>query len=323
MKQFVESLGLPYLVEPAIEVYAILKAQQGNGPHIPCSICSRMKKAIIDKVAIRLHAGKVAFAHHADDAIETLFMNEIFGGRIATFNPKMILEKDNIEFIRPLIYVHEKTIIKAVEELSLPVIPSACPANGFTARQSVKDILSSVYEKYPFAQENFLTMLTNHEQVDLFYQHLALDIEGTQLSLVPATTALQGMILSDIRTRVFVLEQQVSIDEEFDGSDESAFNFILMKKDLPIGCIRYLIDEPAKVHLGRVAILKQYRGLGYGKILVKGLHALIKKRFNPVDITIHAQYHLEKFYQSLGYVSVGEPFLEAEIKHIKMVAHLE
>ena len=88
-KTFVESLGLSLLVKPAKDVYPILMAQQKDAHHLPCSICSRMKKASINKVASDLGFNKVAFAHHGDDAIETLAMNAIFGGRVATFAPKM------------------------------------------------------------------------------------------------------------------------------------------------------------------------------------------------------------------------------------------
>lgn len=77
MQEFCQSLGYNLIVSDSREVYPILKAHQGDEKHLPCSICSRMKKAAINKVANDLGFNKVAFAHHADDAIETLFMNEI------------------------------------------------------------------------------------------------------------------------------------------------------------------------------------------------------------------------------------------------------
>ena len=72
-------------------------------------------KANAENNAKEIGFNKVAFAHHADDAIETLFMNEIYGGRVATFAPKMHLEKADIEFIRPLINVRESDIKKFIE----------------------------------------------------------------------------------------------------------------------------------------------------------------------------------------------------------------
>ena len=73
-----------------------------------------MKKAGINKVANDLGYNKVAFAHHADDAIETMFMNMTVGGRVATFSPKMYLEKSKITFIRPFINVFEKDIERLI-----------------------------------------------------------------------------------------------------------------------------------------------------------------------------------------------------------------
>ena len=93
LEDYCSSLGYELLVSDSRFVYDILKANTKPGKHIPCSICSRMKKAAMNNIAKDLGFNKVAFAHHSDDAIETLFMNMIHGGRVATFEPKMNLEK--------------------------------------------------------------------------------------------------------------------------------------------------------------------------------------------------------------------------------------
>ena len=87
IKEYCSSLGLDLVVADGKSVYEILKEQQRlqNKTMLPCSICARMKKAIINKKANELNCNKVSFAHHKTDAIETLFLNEIYGGRIATF----------------------------------------------------------------------------------------------------------------------------------------------------------------------------------------------------------------------------------------------
>ena len=71
MNKFCESLGLKLMVVDNTEVYRILQIQQKDKEHLPCSICSRMKKASMNKIAKELGFNKVSFAHHADDAIET------------------------------------------------------------------------------------------------------------------------------------------------------------------------------------------------------------------------------------------------------------
>ena len=167
IKKYVDSLGLDLKVVDSKEVYQILKVQQKDSKNLPCSICSRMKKAAINKVAKELGCNKVAFAHHGDDAIETLFMNEIYGGRVASFQPKMFLERSKIEFIRPLILVHESEIIKACKEENIPASPSHCPNDGETVRKEMKDLLHDIYEKYPTAKKNFFTMMENYEKEQL------------------------------------------------------------------------------------------------------------------------------------------------------------
>ena len=148
MNKFCESLGLKLMVVDNTEVYRILQIQQKDHEHLPCSICSRMKKASMNKVAKEIGFNKVSFAHHADDAIETYMMNTLFGGRIASFAPKMHLERADITFIRPLINVRESDIIKLVKEENLPVLASGCPANMHTRREDMKNLLRSLKDNH-------------------------------------------------------------------------------------------------------------------------------------------------------------------------------
>lgn len=174
IKNYIKShMNLDLEVLDGKTVYPILKAQQDlqNTPHLPCSICSKMKKAIINKYANKIKANKVSFAHHLDDAIETLFLNEIYGGRISTFTPKMFLENEKITFIRPLIYVKEQTIKKCIKEENIMFEKSNCPNDGITKRAEIKDILNSIYTTFDGSHDNFLNILLNKEKEDLFYNH--------------------------------------------------------------------------------------------------------------------------------------------------------
>lgn len=157
-----------------IELYAeksrikdILDLHQKN-ERISCSLCSTLKKGAVVAAAKKLNCNKVAFAHHADDAIETLFLNMIYGGRIATFDPKMLLERSGITFIRPLITVFESELAKTARELAIPIIKSNCPNDGNSQRQAVKELLHSIYHQYPGAKENFLSALEKSDKVHLF-----------------------------------------------------------------------------------------------------------------------------------------------------------
>lgn len=158
--------NINYISEPS-KIADILKINLKNDK-IQCSLCSKLKKGAVIKTAKKYHCNKVAFAHHADDAIETLFLNMIYGGKLATFDPKMYLTNSKITFIRPLIKVYENEIIDAVKRLKLPKLKSGCPNDGYTKRQDIKELLASIYQQFPEAKDNFLLSLHNKKQINLF-----------------------------------------------------------------------------------------------------------------------------------------------------------
>lgn len=227
IKKWFKENGMDLKVVDSKDVYQILKIQQKDAKILPCSICSRMKKAAINKAAKELGCNKVAFAHHGDDAVETLFMNEIFGGRLATFQPKMFLERAKIEFIRPLILVHEKDIIRAVKEENIPAFPSHCPNDGNTMRHEMKKILEDIYKKYPSAKDNFFLMMENYEKEQLYYHDLFYKIEREDISFKPVISAKDARIELEIRNKLKLLN--------FDDR----VRFIIYKLDKPIGVISF------------------------------------------------------------------------------------
>ena len=277
-----------------------------------------MKKAAINKVANDLGFNKVAFAHHADDAIETLFMNAIYGSRIATFSPKMHLEKANIDFIRPLLLCHEKQIIKLIKEEQLPVFTSHCPADKTTTREDMKNILNDFYSKYPVAKENFVSMLSNYEQLDVWTDEIYLKIDQEGLCLKPVTSPIDAWSMVDIRHKVFRQEQNVPYEEDEIYEEEiTAKSYLITLNEKPIGTIRYRqTEEGYKVE--RFAILKEYRGRGYGIKSFSYFVEMIAAKYNPCKIYFNAQIYIKDLYTKIGFIQEGEEFMEAGIKHIKM-----
>lgn len=161
----------------------ILKEQMKNGK-IQCSLCSKMKKAILIESAKKFNCNKVAMGHHADDAIETLFLNLINEGRIATFKPKMYLSRADIWFIRPLITCREKDIIDETKILNIPIIPCGCPMEGFTQRDKVKDFINEKFykdKKWKTSYKNFYISLFNGKQCDLWFINEEKEIENIDL----------------------------------------------------------------------------------------------------------------------------------------------
>ena len=231
MNKFCESLGLKLMVVDNTEVYRILQIQQKDKEHLPCSICSRMKKASMNKIANELGFNKVSFAHHADDAIETYMMNSLFGGRVASFAPKMHLERADITFIRPLIHVRESDIIKLVKEENLPVMASGCPANMHTRREDMKNLLKDIYKKWPIAKDNLLTMLSNYEKEDIWGKEIYHQIDQDGLTLKPVTTPMNMMHVIDIRSKVFIYEQNCPYDiEVVEDEEKESHHYLIYKR---------------------------------------------------------------------------------------------
>ena len=323
MRDFCESLGLKLIVVDNTEVYRILKIQQKDKEHLPCSICSRMKKASMNKVANEIGFNKVAFAHHADDAIETYMMNTLFGGRVASFSPKMHLARADITFIRPLIEVRESDIIKLVKEENLPVLDSHCPANQHTKREDMKNLLKDIYKKYPIAKDNLLTMLSNYEKEDIWGKEIYYQVNQDGLTLKPVTTPMDMMHVLDIRNKVFVIGQNCPYDIEVVPEEEKEANhFLIIYKDEPVGTIRYRQTAEREFKLERFAVLEEYRGHGYGKQAFLYLVNKLEEDYNPCTIWFNAQYQLLEYYQKLGFKEEGETFYEANIKHIRMIKRI-
>lgn len=165
--EYFRKYNIEVISEPT-QIYDILKLNKDNDGSISCSLCSKLRKGAIINKAKSLGCNKIAFGHHSDDAVETLFMNMIHGGRVSTFKPKMYLERSEVTFIRPLIYAYETDIAAVSRDLEIPTVKTACPNNGYSERANIKQMLGNIYHQYPGAKDNFQLMLRNYKNVDLF-----------------------------------------------------------------------------------------------------------------------------------------------------------
>lgn len=127
--------------------------------------------------------------------------------------------------------------------------------------------------------------------------------------------------LAQIRTQVFMEEQQVSAADEWDGLDESATHFLVLQDKNAIGCTRLLLEHHQGhplFHIGRVALLKPWRGQGIGQQLMQQLIQHCQQSSTTTPIYLHAQCERQNFYQRLGFKVEGEVFMDAGIPHIAM-----
>ena len=138
-------------------IYRIVFEERKEGN--PCSLCAKMRKGALNK-AIKEHGcNKVAYAHHKDDVVETLMMSLIFEGRFMTFRPLTYLDRSEISVIRPMIYVNESDVIGFRNKFDLPVVKSKCPADGYTKRQYVKELLAGLNRENPGVKDRMFTAI--------------------------------------------------------------------------------------------------------------------------------------------------------------------
>lgn len=160
-----DTLNVPYVVKRTQIAEVIFDIRKEPNP---CALCAKMRRGALTDLCRELGANKLALGHHRDDAEETLLMSMLYEGRIHTFHPKTYLSRSGITQIRPMVYCSEKHIIHVARSLDLPVVKSPCPANGFTKREEIKQLLSDICKKIPNARELMLSALQNEAQYGLW-----------------------------------------------------------------------------------------------------------------------------------------------------------
>ena len=119
----------------------------------PCSMCSKMRRGALNQALLDRNLNKLALGHHYDDAVETFMMSLIYEGRISCFQPVTDLDRTGIVQIRPMLYIHEKTIDSFVSRKQLPVIENRCPVDKQTKREEIKKLVYDLSATYPDLKE--------------------------------------------------------------------------------------------------------------------------------------------------------------------------
>ena len=142
---YMKDLDIPYEVQKV----DIAGAIDADTKHSPCYTCAYFRRGAVNRYAVEHGCQKVAYAHHNDDAVETLFMGLLWSGQISTFTPKTYLSHTGVTVIRPLIYLRESETIEAVQYHHMKPVKNPCPNDGKTIRQDAKELLKRLGKDIP------------------------------------------------------------------------------------------------------------------------------------------------------------------------------
>lgn len=167
LKEFCNKNNIPLIIEETNIAKVVFDDRKEKKP---CSLCSKLRKGALIRVAKANNINKIALGHNSDDVIETLFMNVLKVGKLGTFHPNIYFKDKDINIIRPLIFMREDIIEKLTVKYDLPVIKSACPVDKKTTREEMKNLLYKLEAIYPDAQRNIMTSLSNVDLKNLWKQ---------------------------------------------------------------------------------------------------------------------------------------------------------
>jgi tRNA 2-thiocytidine biosynthesis protein TtcA len=155
---YLTSLGVPFHIETQ-DTYSIVTRLIPEGKTY-CSLCSRLRRGILYRVATELGATKIALGHHRDDIVATLFLNLFHGGKLKAMPPKLVSDDGRHVVIRPLAYVKEADLARYAQVKRFPIIPcNLCGAQDNLQRQEVKRMLAEWDRRHPGRVQNIFSSL--------------------------------------------------------------------------------------------------------------------------------------------------------------------
>ncbi len=120
----------------------------------PCSLCANLRRGILNTTAIEHNCNKIALGHNEDDVLETFLINVLYTGNISTFAPVSYMDRSKMTLIRPLIYVSEKQTNSFIKRKEITIMPKACPMDGFSKREEIKQLLYNLSKQIPHVRAN-------------------------------------------------------------------------------------------------------------------------------------------------------------------------
>jgi tRNA 2-thiocytidine biosynthesis protein TtcA len=160
LPDYLAKLGVPFRIEEQ-DTYSIVKRVIPEGKTM-CSLCSRLRRGVLYRVAGELNATKIALGHHRDDILETFLLNLFYGGTLKTMPPKLVSDDGKHVVIRPMAYCEENDLAAYAEEKQFPIIPcTLCGSQENLKRKEAKVLLREWEKKFPGRVETMLNALRN------------------------------------------------------------------------------------------------------------------------------------------------------------------
>ena len=160
LPDYLRSQGVPFHIETQ-DTYSIVKRLIPEGQTM-CSLCSRLRRGILYRVASELGATKIALGHHRDDMLQTLLMNMFFGSRLKGMPPKLVSDDGRHVVIRPLAYVAEADLERWAAHRRYPIIPcSLCGSQPNLQRAQIRQMLRDWDRRFPGRIDNMFSALAH------------------------------------------------------------------------------------------------------------------------------------------------------------------
>ncbi len=159
LPEYLSALGIPFRVVVQ-DTYSVVKRVIPEGKTM-CSLCSRLRRGVLYRVAREVGATRIALGHHRDDILETFFLNLFFGGKLKAMPPKLVSDDGHHVVIRPLAYVKESDLEAHAEARGFPIIPcDLCGSQETLQRKQVKAMLREWEKRFPGRVETIFNALT-------------------------------------------------------------------------------------------------------------------------------------------------------------------
>ncbi len=193
LRRWLEASGIPHRILRE-DTYSIVTEKIPEGKTY-CSLCSRLRRGVLYRVASELACNKIALGHHREDALETLLLNLFFAGKLSAMPPRLVSDDGRHVVIRPLIGCAEADLAAFAVKHAFPILPcNLCGSQSEAQRKQMKALLAELERKHPTVRASMLAALGNVVPSHLMDSRLArrpADDLPTPEDLVPLRTVSQ------------------------------------------------------------------------------------------------------------------------------------